>query len=174
MSEPTPAVNTTQPAAPVKEPAVVQTEDYETKIAALEADKARIIEESANWKLAALQAKGKSKSKELPEDLDGDDRFRQIAREELANSELARIAGEQDAIIKKALKENKELKLAHINRTTTTPPASVGTHSEGFQVQDTLVTPEQIAAFKARGWTDKDIEKYKKNLLKYSPGIGGR
>jgi len=80
---------------------------------------------------------------------------------------LAEIAQEQDALIKKALKENRELKLAQLNKTNT-PPASVGTHSEGQMVKDTLVTPDQAAAFKARGWSDKDIEKYKKNLQRYS------
>lgn len=164
-------VNTTTPAVEPKEQANVPTEDLEAKNAALEAEKARLIEENANWKLAALKAKGKTK--ENPEELDADEKMRQFVREEIANSRLAEINKEQDGIIKKALKENKELKLAQINRTTT-PPASVGTHTEGQQVQDTLVTSEQVAAFKARGWNDKDIERYKKNLNKVSTGIGGR
>ncbi len=47
-------------------------------------------------------------------------------------------------------------------------PSGTGSHTEGRQVVDTMVTPEQLAAFKARGWTDKDVERYKKNLLKNS------
>jgi hypothetical protein len=82
---------------------------------------------------------------------------------------LAQIAQEQEAIIKKALKENKELKLANLNKTKV-PPASVGSHNESIPATDTSITPEQMSAFKARGWSDKDIERYKKNLRKY----GGR
>ena len=165
MTETITTVNTTEPAVVQKEVAIPQTEDLEAKVTALEAEKARLVEETANWKLAALKAKGKIK--EEPVEIGDEDRLRQIAREELANSRLAEIAQEQDTIIKKALKENKELKLAHLNRTTA-PATTV--HTEGQQVQDTLVTPEQLSAFKKRGWSDKDIEKYKRNLQK----TGGR
>ena len=157
-----PAVDT-QAAAPetTVTPTVDTTEDMEARFAQLEAEKAKAIEEAANYKLAFLKEKNKQ-----PENFDSEtdeDKMRRIAQETLANSKLAEIAREQDAIIQKALKENKELKLAQLNKTTT-PPAAVGSHNEAPPVQDTLVTPEQMAAFKARGWTDKDIERYKKNL----------
>lgn len=138
-------------------------EDLEAKVLALEAEQARLIEREANYKMAYL--KEKSKKTEIFEDENDEDKFRRIAREELSNSRLAQIDREKDETIKKALKENKELKLAQLNRTGT-PPAAVGTHTEGYQVRDTLVTPEQMTAFKARGWSDKDIEKYKRNLQK--------
>lgn len=159
------AVNTTLPAAEEKTDATPAIEDVEAKLAVLEADKNRAIEEAANWKMAAL--KYKSKRKEDLTDDEEDERMRSVAQEVLANSRLAEIAREQDALIKKALKENKELKLAQLNRTTATPPAAVGTHTEAPMPKDTLVTNEQLAAFKARGWTDKDIERYKKNLQKH-------
>ncbi len=167
MDNKNPAVKIEQPAAVVEVPASVPTEDLEAKVSTLEAEKARLIEESANWKLAALQAKQRRKEGLEPED--DDEKLRRITREEIANSRLAEITKEQDAIIKKALKENKELKLANINKTNI-PPAAIGTHSESRAVTDTLVTPEQLLAFKARGWTDKDIERYKKNLQR----AGGR
>ncbi len=167
------AVKITPAAAPVEEPAIAPTEDLEAKVASLEAERARLVEETSNWKLAALKAKGKVKEEPV---ISGDennvDVLRRIAREELANSRLAEINREQEAINKKALKENKELKLALANRTSVTPSATIGTHNEGKPVTDTLVTPEQIAAFKARGWTDKDIERYKKNYTKLSGGMG--
>jgi len=159
MDEVTPAVNTTESAATQ----TVVVDDNEAKIAALEEEKAKLTVEAANWKVAALKAK--DKAKESGED-DEDERMTAIAQRALADSRLAEIAREQQAIIEKALKENKELKLARLNKTE--PAAAVGTHSEGTPVRDTLVTPEQMAAFKARGWTDKDIERYKKNLQKYS------
>lgn len=149
----------------------VTIDDLEAVNTTLEAEKARLIEERENYKVAYLKEKSKKRETydDDGEDLSSEDRLRQITREELANSRLAEITREQDAIIKKALKENKELKLAQLNKTNT-PPASIGTHSEGQQVQSTLVTPEQMNAFKSRGWSDKDIERYKKNLQKY----GGR
>ncbi len=84
----------------------------------------------------------------------------------IADSRLADVARELDAINQKALKENKELKLALQNKTKT-PPAAIGTHSESTAtVSDGTITPEQLAYFKGRGWSDKDIEKYKANLRK--------
>lgn len=146
---------------------VVPTEiDYEAKYAQLEAEKAKFIEESANYKLAYLKESKKNKSPSLSEEEDDDTRMRRIANETLANSSLAGIAREQQEIINKALKENKELKKAQLNKAQGTPSA-VGSHTEVRAVPDTLVSSEQIAAFKKRGWTDKDIEKYKQNLIKY-------
>lgn len=136
-------------------------EDAEAKVAALQAEKNKLIEESANYKMAYLKEKSKSKN----DDEDDEDKMRRIAQETLAGSRLAEINREQDAIIQKALKENKELKLAQMNKTVTS--AATTTHSEGEKVKDTLVTSDQIAAFKAKGWSDKDIERYKKNLLRY-------
>jgi hypothetical protein len=144
--------------------AVVTVEDLEAKNAALEQEKAKLIEESANYKVAYLKEKKKHSE---PEDEDEDDKIRRIAQETLANSRIAEIAREQDAIIKKALKENKEMKLA-LNNKTPSVSAAVGTHSEAPPVRDTLVTPEQLEAFKKMGWSDKDIERYKKNLQRYA------
>lgn len=161
------AVNTTQPAAvettvtTSTTAAVDNNEDVEAKIAALEADKAKAIEEAANWKVAALKAK----SKEVLEDESEEERISRIVNEKLSATKIAAIDNEKEALLKKLAKENKELKLANANKTGT--PVSTGTHSEGQVVKDTLVTSEQMAAFKTRGWSDKDIERYKKNLQKY-------
>ncbi len=143
---------------------VPANDDSETRIAALEAEKAKLIEEGANWKVAAL--KYKKESKEEDNDLDEDERMMKIAQSAVSQSRLAEIAREQDEIIRKALKENKELKLARSK--TNEPPAGMGSHSESMAVRDTLVTQDQITAFKARRWSDKDIERYKKNLIRYS------
>lgn len=153
-----------QPIVAAEKVEVLPDEDLEAKNVALEAEKARLIEEAANYKVAYLKEKSKRKEED-PEGESDEERMRRIAQETLADSRLAEIAREQDAIIKKALRENKELKLAQLNKTDI--PASIGTHNEGQQVKDTLVTSEQLAAFKAKGWTDKDIERYKKNLQRY-------
>lgn len=156
-----PAVKTPESAATLN-----VEDDNEARIATLETEKAKLIEESANWKLAALKAKAKAKEGGFEED--EDERMTRIAQKTLAESRLAEIAREQDTIIQKTLKENKELKLARLNKTE--PAAAVGTHTESTPVKDTLVTPDQMTAFKKMGWSDKDIDRYKKNLQRY----GGR
>lgn len=152
------------PATEADAPTIAPEDDSEARIAQLEAEKAKLTEEAANYKVAYL--KGQSRAEDTANE-DDDERMRRIAQETVANSRIAEIAREQDAIIQKALKENKELKLAQLNKSKE-PPAAMGTHSEGTAVRDTLVTSEQLDAFKARGWSEKDIERYKKNLLKYS------
>lgn len=159
----TKTVNTPEPAV-VQKDVVTLDDDNQAKIASLEAEKAQLTEEAANWKVAALKAKAKAKEEGI--EPDEDERMAGIARRALADSRLAEIAREQDAIITKTLKENRELKLAALNKKE--PSAASGTHSEEPTVQDTQVTPEQMAAFKARGWDDKQIERYKKNLARYS------
>ncbi len=152
MEEIKPAVNTTVPAA-------APTDDAESRVAALEAEKAKLLEENGNWKAAALKYKKDAKEDVV---LDDDEKMRKIAQEAVSESRLAEITREQDSIIKQALKENKELRLARSNPNT--PPAAIGSHSESAPVRDTLITPDQLAALKAKGWNDKDIERYKKNL----------
>lgn len=169
MNEDSHAIETKQPIAPAEEIIVSSPTDadYEARFQQLESEKNKAVEVAANYKVAYLKEKGKKEVNDDDEDLD--DKMRRIAHETLADSRLAEIASEQDAIIKKALKENKELKLAQLNKTNV-PPASMGVHNESPSVKDTLVTADQMAAFKAKGWSDKDIERYKKNLIKY----GGR
>lgn len=167
MNEQKPAVNTTPAAAPEKvETSTTTIEDIETKVLALEADKARLIEEAANWKVAALKYKSKT---EVDPDETEEEKIRRVTHEELSKKEIAHIEAQKDQLLKQLAKENKELKLANLNKTVI-PPQSIGIHSEGQPVKDTLITQEQLLAFKAKGWTDKDIERYKKNLQKY----GGR
>lgn len=125
-------------------------EDLEARVAQLE-------EEKTNYQAAYLKEKAKNHDGESD-----DEKMRRIAEEAVANSRIADIARETDAIMRKALKENKELKLAKLNKTDI--PASTTVHSEGQPVKDTLITPEQMAAFKAQGRSDKWIENYKRNL----------
>lgn len=150
----------------VEESNTTTQEDAEARIAELEAAKNKAIEEAANYKVAFLKEKNKSKRENLEsEDESEEDRVRRIMREEIANSTISKIDAEKEELLKKLAKENKELKLARKNTTDT--PSSIGTHSESIAVTSTAITPEQTAAFKARGWTDKDIARYKENLKKF-------
>jgi len=147
--------------------------DLEEKNRILEEEKAQLIKEKSNqvnYKEAYLKLRKKKGIENEDEPVDDDERLREIAREEMRNSRLAEITREQDLIIKKALQENKELKLANLNKSTQTPPAGTAVHSESKPVQSTSITADQMAYFKSKGWTDKDIERYKKNLQRQ----GGR
>lgn len=144
----------------------VAEEDSEAKIKALEEEKAKLLVEKANYQQAYLKSESKRKNESLDDEPLEEERLRKIVNEQLADSRLADIAREQDLLIKKALKENKELKLALTNKTTI-PSASVGTHSESTPVQNAYFSKEQMDFLrKTNGWTDKDFERYNKNYQK--------
>ncbi len=157
-----------QAAVPVQTdaPAVVTEGGDADRIAELEAENAQLATERDNYKIGMLKAKGKAPTETLaPEDETDEERQRRITREEIANSQIARNNAEREELLKKVLKENKELKLAQANKT---PVASAtGSHSESAGVSDTLLTPEQEKYFRGTlKWSDKEIESYKKNLQK--------
>lgn len=156
MEDTKPTVDIVPAVAPV-------VDDAEAKIAALETEKAKLITEAANYKMAFLKEKSKGNGDDA---LDEDERMSRIAQKAIADSRVADIVREQDEIIRAALKENKELKLARSK--TNEPPAATGSHSESVPVRDTTITADQMASFKKMGWTDKDIERYKKNLNRYA------
>lgn len=148
---------------PTEEVKTAETQsEAEAKIAALETEKATILEREANYKAAYLKEKAKNEKPD-PDETD-EERIRRITREELNQTRISQIDAEKEELLKKTLKENKELKLAQMNKTGT--PSSMGAHSETVSIPDTLVSPEQLAAFKKMGKDDKWIENYKKNLLK--------
>lgn len=151
-------------AEPVVIPATSTEGDAEAMIAQLQAERDQALKLAGNYKNGMLKAKGKLPS---DDDLDGEtdeERTRRIIREEMAESRISEIDTQTDALLKKLAKENKELKLAQMNKPPI--PSSDTSHSESQKVQDTLVTEEQLKAFKAKGWSDQDIERYKKNLQK--------
>lgn len=141
--------------------------EAELKIEVLEADKAKLIEEKANYRVAYLKEKQKNGSQD-PEEETVEEKMRRIAREEAINAKINTIDAEKEALFQQTLKENKELRHASLNKKDIVQTTT--SSNESVPVRDTIVTPEQLAAFKSRGWTDKDIERYKKNLQKY----GGR
>lgn len=136
----------------------------QARIAELEKEKQEILVREANYKVAYLKEKKKNEGLEPIEETD-DERVRRIVREEQARDRVNAIDAETKALLEKTLKENKELRLAHQNKPTNHSTGAGGSTEQPIVVS-TIVTPEQIAAFKARGWTDKDIERYKKNLQK--------
>ncbi len=150
------------PIIATEEKVIAPSEDAEAKVAALEAEKATILEREANYRAAYLKEKAKNREPDIDET--EDEKFRRIAREEMAQASVSKIDVEKESLLKKLAKENKELKLAQLNRTDI--PASTTTHTEGQGVKDTLIPPDQLAQFKAMGKDDKWIANYKKNLVK--------
>lgn len=142
------------PAIVPEEKVVASPEDAEARFAQLESEK-------ENYRKAYLKEADRNKPRAENLDEEADDKMRRIAAETLANSRIAEIAREQDALIHQALKENKELKLTLMNKTTA--PAALGTHSEGTVVADTMITPEQMNYFtNTLKWGEKEIANYKK------------
>ncbi len=159
------AVNTTESAAIQTDVSTVV--DNEARIAALEAEKAKLEVERDNYKIGMLKEKAKARNEDFEEQ--DEERIERIVKAKIADSRLAEIAREQDAIIRAALKENKELKLARLNKNE--PITSQGSSTESTPVRDTLVTQEQMRHFtEVLKWDTAKIERYKKNLLK----VGGR
>lgn len=139
--------------------------EAELKIEALEQEKAKLIEEKSNYQVAYLKERQKNKSSDEPEETD-EERLRRIVREETANTRLTQIDKEKEDLLKKTLQEVSELKRAQLNRNNVSS-AAVSSTEETVKVVDTSITPEQLAAFKKMNWSDKDIERYKKNLSRY-------
>lgn len=162
MEENKPAIEANAEAIAPQEKSLAPADDAEARVAALEAEKATILEREANYRLAYL--KERKKNEPVDPDESEDDRIRRITREELAQNKVTQIDAEKENLLKKLARENKELKLAQLNKTDV--PASTTSHSEGQAVKDTLVTPDQEKGLRAKGWDDKMIERYKKNLLK--------
>ncbi len=148
-------------------PVVAATEiDYEARTAQLEAEKAKLISDNANYKVGIMKKERKFDSQGFEGETE-EDRFSRIVDERLANSRLAQIAVEERELKERAFRENKELKQALMNKQNGIP-TSMGVHSEGQKVSDTLVTPEQLEAFKRAGWSDDKINRYKRNLIKHT------
>ncbi len=139
-----------------------QKTEEQLKIESLEAEKVKLISDNANYKVALMK---RDKKENIDPEETEDEKIRRIAREVSMETRISEIDKEKETLIQKTLKENGELKLALKNKTGTS--TATATSTETTKVQDTSITPEQLSAFKARGWTDKDIERYKKNLNRY-------
>lgn len=98
--------------------------DYEALLAEKDAELAKVKEEKENYKKGLLKAKGKLPEEELEEDLSADDKMRQIAQEVVLSTKESQLNQEKDELYKKALKENKEMKLAMATGTSSNAQGS--------------------------------------------------
>lgn len=156
------ATETSTPAiAPKEEVKLAPEDDIEIQLKSKDVEIARLNEEKANYQAAYL----KEKSKRGNSVDDEDERLRQIARDVMVDSRIGQVNQEKEVLLQKTLRENKELKLAQLNKSNT-PPASIGSHTEAQSVRDNTISPDDLAKFKAMGKTDKWIENFKKNQQK--------
>jgi outer membrane protein TolC len=135
----------------------VDETDWEAKYLETQANLDKVAAERENYKKGMLAAKGKSDDDESEED-----KIARIVEEKLQGSTEAQLLKQKDEIAKRALQENKELKVALKNRTQIGASAGQG-GGQGGDVKTDFWTPEQLAYFKKRGI---DPEKAKENYLK--------
>lgn len=142
--------------------------DYEAQNAALIEELTRVEKEKENYKRAALKAKGKL-PQDLPEEEEGTTDLETLiekkVEEKLILSRESQIRKQQEELIKKALKENKELKLA-LQAKSQVSNVSVGSGGSTMEVSDGVLSKAQIESLKAQKWPDDKIQRLKENLLK--------
>lgn len=91
----------------------IETPDYLADLKAKDERIAKLQQERDNYKSGMLKYKKQSDKPEEPTD---EDRFRQIAREEMLNSQLGQAYAEKDALAQKMAKELSEAKVALANK----------------------------------------------------------
>ena len=137
----------------------VDETDWEAKYLETQANLDKVAAERENYKKGMLAAKGKSGD---DTDETEEERIARIVEEKLQGSTEAQLLKQKDDIAKRALQENKELKVALKNRTQIGASAGQG-GGQGGDVKTDFWTPDQLAYFKKRGI---DPEKAKENYLK--------
>ena len=175
MSETKPAVETkvevaaTPQETKVETPSQTQPEvDYEAELQKKDAEIAKVREEKDNYRKGMLKAKGK-----LPEEDDNsseedlDAKIDRKVQERLLQTREAQVQSEKDALVLSLAKKNKELTLALKNRGQINTSSGQGSNQERPEGKvDNVLSNDQLASLKARGWDDKKIEEFKKNLNK--------
>lgn len=139
--------------------------DYAALLQEKEQELEKIARERENYKQGLLRAKGKLSEDEMfAEEAAEEDRVRSLVREELLKTESARLSQEREELLKKVIRENKELKLANKTKFQKSgAPVSAGSNLERPESTTEFWTEEQLAQMKARG---VDPNKAKENYLK--------
>lgn len=173
MSEENAGVPPVEKAPVVETPEATQEPTAAELLVAAEEEIARLEQNNANLTRGIKKAKGK-----LPDDDEDDDpdvetaeeRTRRIIREELANTELARAQQNKDALIKKVLKENEELRNLAKNKPGTGTNASGGGADKDHAPQTHVYwSNEQLADLKSKGLDPEVV--YRNMQSAGAPGI---
>ena len=126
----------------------------------------RITEERNNYRKGMLKAKGKTSDEGDEPELSIAEQVSLAVKEALLDSAITTAQKEKDEIVKKALRENAELKTAIKNRTGMNPTGQgAASDTEALKPKDNFLSDEQIKHFKAQGKDDAWIERYKKTVM---------
>jgi uncharacterized Zn finger protein len=147
---------------PTVEELLKSNEDLQKKYEETQANLDRVAAERENYKKVALAKKNK-----ISDGDDGeteDERIARIVAEQLQTSTEAKLLKEKEDIAQRALKENKELKVALQARSQIgTSSAQGGGQGTTMETKVDFWTSDQLAYFKKKGI---DPEKAKENYLK--------
>lgn len=144
--------------------------DYEAELAKKDAEIARIAGEKENYRKGLLKAKGKlpdddDNSSNYDEDIDA--KIDRKVQERLLATQEAKVLAEKEALVVNLAKKNKELTLALRNREQISTSSGQGSNQEKAESKpDTVLSSDQLNSLRAKGWDDKKIEEYKKNLVR--------
>lgn len=142
-------------------------EDYEAVLIAKDAELKQISTERDNYRRGMLKAKGKLSEDEDEKNVEGGiELMRQIAREEVLATRESILSAEKDVLIKKIARENSELKLAMKNKSQVSNASQGASNEDKITVKDNILTDTQLKDLKTRGFDDKMVERFKKNLTK--------
>jgi hypothetical protein len=142
--------------------------DLEAELTKLREENVRLSTDRENYRKGMLKAKGKLQEEEdevLPQPQLAETIEKIVSEKLLATQESQNLI-KQEELVKKALKENRELKLALANRSNLDNSGSGSGGGDIPAVKENFLAPAQIQALKARGWDDKKIELFKKNMAK--------
>jgi hypothetical protein len=154
----------------VATPIAIEVVDYEAVLAKKDAELAEVRTERENYRKGMLKAKGK-----LPEEEDLDsstpEKMEEIidrkVQEKFLSTREAQLQAEKSAALTALLKRNKELEVALKNRGQILSPTGTGSNTEKPEGKvDNYLSNDQVNALKAKGWDDKKIEAFKKNMTK--------
>lgn len=144
--------------------------DYEAELAKKDAEIAKVRDERENYKKGLLKAKGKLPDEDdnsLNDEEDIDSKVKRLVQEQLLETREAQTLAEKDVLVLNLAKKNKELTLALKNRAQVSSNSGQGSNQEKVESKsDNILSNDQLSSLKARGWDDKKIEEYKKNLVR--------
>jgi hypothetical protein len=138
----------------------VALEDYEAVVVAL----TQAESDRDNYRKGLLKAKGKLPDEQSDEG--DDDKMRRIVAEELAKTQVFQLQAKKDEIVKKALKENKELKVALKNRTQIANNAGGASQAEAEVKVESL--PKDLLEYAKK--RNLDPAKLAANMKNYRQG----
>lgn len=130
--------------------------------------KERDMFKSGMFKYKKLVKQDQPDEDDTDDEITPEEKMRQIVKQELAESELARAVAEKEAIIAKALKENAELKIAMKNRSQISNLPG-GSSQDTVEISKDFFTPEQLEYFKQREkelGVKIDLKKAAENMAK--------